>query len=167
MKHRGTIYILDTTSLILYRVPYRCLCVSCRHILGEVHDPIAKSIIQGFVDAGQLIIDEPDEAYIKRAREIAEKTGDLTKLSEADIHVVALAIKYRDMGYNVNVVTDDFSIQNILRMLGIKYIKYFREIKKVIKWVIKCEKCGKIYPPNYKGQTCAVCGGRLVRRRKR
>jgi rRNA maturation endonuclease Nob1 len=69
-------------------------------------------------------------------------------------------------GEEVIVITDDYAIQNILEDLGIRYRPLSRKIKKRIKWIYVCSKCGKHFSTDYHEDVCAYCGGEIVRREK-
>lgn len=159
------IYIIDTTALISWRLPTGETVVTCPHAVSEAKGELTEAIIEAYLHTGKLDIQEPEDAYIKEAVEAAKETGDLTRLSETDIHVIALAIKYLEEGYTPIVVTDDYSIQNILNTLGIEYTSYYRRIRTPIKWIMICKQCGKIYPPETTLGKCGECGGEIVRRK--
>ena len=76
--------------------------------------------------------------------------------------VIALAIDL-----NGTIWTDDYSIQNVARILGIGFKPVGMEgIKKVVKWNYKCTGCGKWYKDNQ--PDCPICGSALkgCRRKK-
>lgn len=161
------IYILDTTALISWRLPTGEAIVTCPHVVSEARGELTGAIVEAYLHTGNLNIQEPEDNYIKEAVEAAKKMGDLVKLSETDIHVIALAIKYMGKGYRPIVVTDDYSIQNILDYMGIDYMSYYRRIRTSIKWIMICKQCGKTYPPETTLERCEECGGEIVRRRAR
>ena len=161
------IHIVDTTALISWRLPIGEDIVTCPHVVSEARGELTGAIVEAYLHTGKLNIQEPEDIYIKEAMEAAKKTGDLGKLSETDIHVIALAIKYLREGYKPIVVTDDYSIQNILDYMGIDYMSYYRRIRTSIKWIMICKQCGKTYPPETTLERCEECGGEIVRRRAR
>lgn len=158
------IYILDTTSLLSWHIP-QGVNITCSETIEEIKRKFTYTVVEGYVSSGKIIVDEPGEKYVSKAEDIAKTTGDYVKLSKADICIIALALKYHEE--EVNVVTDDYAIQNILKKLGIKFQSYYREIKENVEWILICSQCGKIYPPTYPNKYCEVCGGKIVRRRKR
>lgn len=156
------IYILDTTALLHYK-RYQGRNVTVPGAIREIKKEDERVIINGLIEGGLIEILNAPKEYVEYAREKARETGDLIKLSAVDIEIIALSKFLTDQGKNVVVVTDDYSIQNVLNMIGIKYHYILRKIRKHIKWKLKCEKCGKIYPPTYKLKTCILCGGSLKR----
>lgn len=106
------------------------------------------------LEAGLRVI-PPSAAAIATADEAATKTGDIAKLSEADLEVLALA---KDL--NAAVVTDDYAIQNVAASLKIPFEPVLQAgIKEVIHWAYKCRGCGKQYQELAK--ECLVCGSEV------
>ena len=50
----------------------------------------------------------------------AKKTGDFIVLSKADLSLIALAIEFKEKGCKPIVLTDDFALQNVCRILKIE-----------------------------------------------
>ena len=93
--------------------------------------------------------------------EAARKSGDIGRLSPVDITVLALALDV-----NGTVMTDDYSIQNTARIMGIPYRAVGQTgITKVEKWNYQCIGCGKWYKE--KMPDCPICGSQLRGHRKR
>ncbi len=162
----NTLYVLDTTALIYYK-HFQGENVTTNSVLCEVKDQYEEMIVGALVSGGVIKILSPPDEYIKRASDIAQKTGDLPVLSDTDIDIIALALHLRDKGKEVVVVTDDYAIQNILKRLGIKYYSLTRKIRYVAKWKLVCSKCGKEYPisAGKKIKECIICGGEIIRKR--
>ncbi len=88
------------------------------------------------------------------------------RLSEPDKKLLALALDLLDSNYKVKVMTDDYSIQNVLKILDIPYGSIITEgIKGVYNWKKTCEACKKEYPADYPYDDCEVCGSRIFKRR--
>lgn len=97
----------------------------------------------------------------ERVVEAAKKSGDHGRLSPVDISVLALAL---DTGGTI--LSDDYSIQNVSRIMGIPFRPVGMEgIKKVEKWNYQCKGCGKWYKE--KMDDCPVCGSEMRACRKR
>ena len=95
----------------------------------------------------------PEKGFTSKAKSKALETGDLTKLSLADISVLALA-----MQLDATLVTDDYNIQNVAEELGMRYRSVsIPEIKEVFKRVLYCDRCQR---PRA-GDKCPRCGGDL------
>jgi len=108
-----------------------------------------------------LRISDCTSVSLKKVKDVALKSGDAGRLSEVDISVIALATDL-----NGTVMTDDFSIQNVCRIMGIEYISVGTEgIKRVEKWNYRCNGCGKWYKEAMKD--CPICGSSMRAHRKR
>ena len=147
-------FVLDT-SAIIYLQDFRRFdeIFVPTLVVEEVRDIISK-IKLGALNLKTL---EPDEKFLEEVKNIAKKTGDLEKLSKADIQVLALAKELK-----ANIVSDDYNIQNVAKRLGIKFIPVFSKgIKKIFYWKKFCSNCKKYFNPDLK--ECPVCGAKLKR----
>lgn len=98
---------------------------------------------------------------VEKVKEIAKKSGDLGKLSPVDITVLALAIDVKG-----TILTDDYSIQNVARLMNIPFKGVGQEgIKKIEKWNYQCIGCKKWYKE--KMTECPICGSSMKACRKR
>ena len=69
--------------------------------------------------------------------DIAAKTGDLPRLSDVDIDLLALALSNQ-----TNLVTDDYRMKNVAREAGIDVQGVITTGgKKQWKWMLKCIGC--------------------------
>jgi UPF0271 protein len=99
-----------------------------------------------------LRVSDCTAASVTLVRDAAKKSGDIGRLSDVDISVIALAL---DLGGTV--LTDDYSIQNVSRILGVGYKPVGTPgIRKVEKWNYRCNGCGKWFKENV--TECPVCG---------
>tara|TARA_Y100000780_G_C13662323_1_gene409137 strand:+ start:540 stop:1058 length:519 start_codon:yes stop_codon:yes gene_type:complete len=116
------------------------------------------SILEALIDVGNLRISDPESEFIDTAKKIAERTGDLVKMSKADLSILALAFELNDS--NPLIVTDDYAVANVAKFSGIK-VSYVmsKGITKVGKWIRFCRVCGILYKKNE--QQCMICGNRL------
>ena len=111
--------------------------------------------------ATRVRVSSPSRRSLEKVREAAEKTGDSRRLSEVDVELLALA---HELDYEL--LTDDYSIQNVARTMGIDARGLDqRGIREVYEWDSKCRGCGKILPPEVK--ECPVCGSQTKAHRKR
>lgn len=94
-------------------------------------------------------------ASAESVRVAASKTGDAHRLSPTDRDLLALAL---DLG--ATLVTDDYSIQNLCRVLGIPYEPVLLPgIKDVWEWSYRCTGCARIWPEWH--EECPTCGAPL------
>jgi len=168
MYRKRKFRVIDTTALLTWHIPdndkYQNVTVSA--IINEIKkDELTRTIIESYLESGKIRVLEPSEDSIKKATRKAVETGDKIRMSDSDLRLLALAIELKNKGYYVEVITDDFAIQNILKRLNIKTYSYFREIREAYNWILICEKCGHVYPSDYMKTYCEYCGGRIIRRR--
>ncbi len=75
-------------------------------------------LAENAVKAGMLSIRDPSPKSLEKASVLLRRIGD-RKLSEADKSMVALAVEMNGAGEKFSVVSDDFSVQNACRHLGV------------------------------------------------
>jgi endoribonuclease Nob1 len=105
-----------------------------------------------------LVIHAPSKEAINRVKKTAQETGDDTRLSFADIEIVALAIDInKEPDQEATILTDDYSIQNVASTLQIKFQGFSQNgITKKFKWVSRCPGCKKQF--NEITKICPICG---------
>ena len=108
---------------------------------------------------------EPSPDSISRVKTTAIKTGDAGALSQTDTSLLALALDLSRMEGGVSLVSDDFAVRNVAKVLSIPLAQ--TSIKggtwKDVAWKIYCRGCGKEYT-NPKLTICPVCGTQLARK---
>jgi UPF0271 protein len=120
------------------------------------------------VESGKLTIRSPESSVLDEVKEASRKVGDIRYLSEADLQVLALALELKGNGLAPLIVTDDYSIQNVANKIGIDFTSLITfGIKVRIKWTLYCPGCYRKYLPDYKYETCEVCGTEIKRKPKK
>ncbi len=130
-------------------------------ITDEVRTEVSKGrperTLVSFLDAGLKVLSPVTK---DRAMDAARTTGDLPKLSEADLSVIALALERQ----TVIVVTDDFAVQNVLSFLHIRFTgggelgdRTIRETR-ILK--PRCRGCGRFYT-DMAMKECPICGSEV------
>ena len=90
------------------------------------------------------------EKYIKEVNDVISESGDVLRLSNPDKKLIALALMLKDEGKNVKVVSDDYTIQNTLKIINIPYCEIITEgIKGIYNWKKVCEGCKKEFDESY------------------
>ena len=157
-KKKSKIFILDT-SAILSGKPINLdnvKMVTAQGISNELKPGGRDYQSFQFLKERGLTIHSPSSESIEKIKAISRKTGDINRLSDTDIEILALAI---DFGKNdeVIILTDDYSIQNTANMLNINFESISQEgITKRFKWSCRCRGCGKKFKDNIK--ICPICG---------
>jgi len=153
--------IVADTSAIIHGTALLCkdTVVTTPKVLEEVKSSVARYILLTLLEGKKISVVEPERKYLTKAIKIAKKMGYLRDLSETDISLIALAIKYISEGISVIVYTDDYKIQSILSKLNISYSSVVHKpIDKCRKKIYYCSICGKTYT---NGDFCPICGSKL------
>jgi len=159
------VYVLDASGIIGGFISSKHKNITISAVISEIKDLKSQITMQSALDHGKIIIKEPDSDSLNQVQGAIENSGDILRLSEVDIRVVALAITLKT-NYNPTVVTDDYSIQNILKILEIPYRSVLTEgIKQTYGWIKICRGCRKKYPSDYKWDDCEICGAAVYRKR--
>ncbi len=120
------------------------------------------------IESGKLKVKAPTQEAFDSAKASASKVGDSHKLSEADMQLLALALELKTEGYAPQIVTDDYSIQNVATQVGIEFVALATfGIKRLLEWIRYCPACHREYPANCKSKECQVCGTELKRKPRR
>ena len=108
-----------------------------------------------------LRISDCTASSVASVKAAAKKSGDIGRLSDVDVSVIALALDTGGI-----ILTDDYSIQNVSVILGIEYRPVGAPgIRKVEKWNYRCNGCGKWFKENV--DECPICGHSTRSHRKR
>jgi endoribonuclease Nob1 len=117
------------------------------------------------VENGRLKIFAPSQQFLQKVKTCATSVGDSFFLSETDVQVLALALEIKERGDTPQIMTDDYSIQNVATKLGLEYVALATfGIRRVLSWIRYCPACHRTYPANFKETTCLVCGTELKRK---
>jgi len=115
--------------------------------------------------SGRLEVRTPKAEYLVIVRSKAGSSGDLSVLSETDLEVVALALELKDEGTDPTVVSDDYSLQNLCRLLQINFKPMVTKgISAEFWWFLYCPACGATYEQSFRSTVCQVCGHQLKRK---
>lgn len=159
-------YILDASAFIGGFVPEGKLNFTVSEVTNEVRDLKSKLILDNAIEEGNLTIKNPQEEFINKLEEIISSSGDSLRLSIPDKQLLALALEIQSTYKNIIVLTDDYSIQNVLKILKLPFKSIITEgIKGVYNWKITCSGCKKEYPDDYSYYECEICGSKLFKRR--
>jgi UPF0271 protein len=133
-----------------------------------LRNSMVKMRFETAIESGKLKIKAPTQESQDLAKASACKVGDSFKLSEADLQLLALALELKNSGYSPQIVTDDYSIQNVATQLGIGFLALATfGIKRLLEWIRYCPACHRLYPANCKTKECQICGTELKRKPRR
>ena len=114
-------YVLDASAFIGGFETQNSLNFTISEISEEVKDLKSKMIFNQAIEDNILFIKEPSESAIEQLSGIISDSGDTLRLSTPDKKLIALGIDFSNKKKDVKVVTDDYSIQNVLKILNIPY----------------------------------------------
>ena len=162
------IIVLDTSALLAGFDPFSLTEEQVTTPLVEEEMKRNSMILTRFrmaIEAGKLKVRAPSESFTKKVRVSSSKVGDSYLLSETDIELLALAMELKEGGYNPQLITDDYSIQNVATQLGIEFLALATfGIKRLLEWIRYCPACYRQYPAYGKSNECLVCGTALKRK---
>ena len=120
------------------------------------------------IESGKVKIKTPQEEFSNKIKASASKVGDSYLLSETDLQLLALALELKTSGEKPEIITDDYSIQNVAKQNAIAFYALATSgIKRLLEWIRYCPACHREYPINSSFSECQVCGTQLKRKPKR
>ena len=116
-------------------------------------------------DSGKVLMKRPSEEAVRQVEACAIQVGDSFFLSETDKQVLALAFELKIATGNPLIITDDYSMQNVAKRLGIEFASLATlGIRRVLEWIRYCPACHREYSANHASVECDVCGTQLKRK---
>lgn len=150
------VYVIDSSVVFLRKIHGNAVTIP--EVVEEIKDEDSKL----YLSLHNVRVEEASKTSVEKVLEVAKKTGDVHKLSETDVKLIALALDKTNAGEKVVLVTDDYSIQNVAKLFGINIETVIHPgISKAFKWVKVCKGCGR----RLKDDVCPVCGSEAVLRR--
>jgi UPF0271 protein len=130
-------------------------------VFDEVkHIKKSHGAIEALLESNTLRVVNSDRKSIEKVVAAAKRTGDYTKLSQADISIIALALQLK-----IALMTNDYAVANVASTLKIPVKSTAgKGIKETRKWIAYCSACGRAFGPDAK--ECRLCGNRLRRKYK-
>jgi len=126
-------------------------------VIDELKDIRAKGNFEKWCARG-LRVQSPTEESKKRVISAAGTTKDIIVISGTDCDLLALAL---DLG--ASLYTDDFAIQNVALVLGVKTTPILQRRARRVHWKYRCSGCGRY--ADHDGE-CPVCGAAIKRKLK-
>ena len=159
-------YVLDASAFINGFKPTSKNNYTVPEITAEIKDFESRLVYDSAVDDGLLTVQDVTQEYIDKTDEIISKSGDILRLSFPDKKIIALALMLMDEDKSVKVISDDYTIQNTLKIMNIPYSGIITEgIKDIYNWKKVCQGCKKEFEENYPFDDCGVCGSKIFKKR--
>lgn len=135
-------------------------------ITAEIKDFESKLKFDQAIEDGKLKIHDVHSEYTTCVNDIISESGDILRLSLPDKKLISLAYMLSQEGHNVNVISDDYTIQNTLKIMNIPFAGVLTDgIKEVYNWKKVCEGCKKEFDEDYPFDDCEICGSRIFKKR--
>ncbi|MBD3191713.1 MAG: hypothetical protein GF308_13785 [Candidatus Heimdallarchaeota archaeon] len=108
----------------------------------------------------------PTDASFKRVNVSAKETGDIQELSECDCSVLAIALDLLEQDFTVEILSDDYDIQNLASFMSIPYSGVaWKGITRVYRYYWVCPACGM--KSKQKMKRCIECGTPMKRKSRK
>lgn len=155
-----TTRVLDTSALMSGR-RFAGELLTTDDVLNELRRLKALTPeLASFLDVKVRVV-SPSRESLEAVRTASEDTGDAHRLSPTDLGLLAAAFQLK-----ATIVTDDYSIQNLARVLGVSHEPVLETgITEVVQWRYRCSGCGKFYEAW--AETCPICGAKVRTTRAR
>lgn len=163
-RKERTVLVLDTTAFIAkYALQvYSSNMYTVPSVLQEVKDKESRESLELSILINRIVVRNPSQESIEYIKNIARRIGEHVSLSRTDIEVIALAYEL-SRKYKVIVITDDYTMQNVLLHLGIPYKPLRTQgIKVARKYKVYCPTCYYV-STNYE-EYCPICNTKLRKR---
>ena len=126
------IYLLDAAALLnseLFSFDPKHKYYTTSKVFDEWRSVQSRLLADNAFRQGILVVQDPCQLSIQKTLGKCDESG--TVLGQADISIVALAAEFRGRGEKFTVITDDYSVQNVLKKIGIDFSGVMQgEIKK-------------------------------------
>ncbi len=148
------VYVADSSVFIL-GMPLPSLVqnriITTPGVLSELKDVKSKAAFEAALESG-VEVEPPLTQFIAEVRSHASRTGDIERLSDTDIGILAKALEHGGI-----LCTDDYAIQNVAESLGIETEPILQDgIKETFEWGRRCKGCGRRFGSDVR--ICPVCG---------
>ena len=126
-------------------------------VCDELKDIRSKGNFEKWCAAGLRVV-SPERQTLARVAEAAATSRDTGIISATDAELLAVALELDAVLY-----TDDFAIQNVATVLGVKTSPIQQRKAKRIHWKYRCSGCGRYF--DHDGE-CQICGAAIKRKLK-
>ena len=159
-------YVLDASAFINGFQLDSSNNFTVSEITEEIKDFNSRLKFDTAIEEGKLVIQDVLPECVEAVEGIISASGDVLRLSEPDKKLISLAYMMVREGKNVKVISDDYTIQNTLRIMEIPYSGVITEgIKGIYNWKKVCEGCKKEYGEDYPFDDCEICGSKIFKKR--
>jgi len=149
------VHVVDSCAIFMKK-RYRDM-VTVPEVIEEIKDKNSRL----FLSIIDIRVEDADAESVKKVKKVATESGDIHKLSDTDIKLIAKALELKEK--DAVLVTDDYAIQNVASLLGIQVDNILQPtIEKTYRWTRMCRGCGR----QTDHDTCPVCGSETYLRKE-
>jgi len=160
--------ILDSSTFIGGYTPSDEKNYTIPEVTEELKDLKSRILFEKSLEDGNLKIINPKKEYIEKTEKLAERSGDILRLSKIDKKIIALTLQLKNEQKKVMMITDDYSIQNIMKIIKVPFKAIITEgINEIYQWEKICIGCKKRYPHNYPSTHCEICGSKIMKKKRK
>ena len=165
-KKRKKTFVIDASAIFngilshnLHGKKYLPQCVT--YGIEGMHR--GEALLEEITVKKDVVVTIPDKTAYAEVSIQANETGDIAELSECDMSVVALAYELKSKNNLVEIITDDYDIQNLANHMGIPYKGiYWKGITWVHDYTWVCTGCG--FKSKKQMDTCFECGSSMKKK---
>ena len=155
-------YIIDSMTIIHllskeWNVDENVIFLIPSDIGEEMKSFESKAMLELLQEDNKVRFIDPTPTSIEKIKQIAEKTGDISKLSTYDVKILALAYDFPE----AIIISDDKAIQNVSEAALMKIKAPFFRISTQRTYFWRCSVCGEKY--NKSRKICIECGSPVKR----
>ena len=163
---KNKIKILDASAFIGGYHPTDKNNYTIPDVTQELKDIQSQSIMNNALKDDLLVIQEPNKKSMNVIEDTIKTSGDILRLSDVDKKLLALTVQKKSEHNDVLLLTDDYSIQNVAKILEIPFQSIITKgIQQVYNWKLICKGCKKEYSKDYSFPECEICGSPLYKKR--
>lgn len=159
-------YVLDASAFINGFPINTSNNFTVSEITAEIKDFNSRLKFDMAIEENKLIIEDVPCEYMDHVDECIVQSGDVLRLSIPDKKLIALAYMLFKKGKNVKVISDDYTIQNSLKIMNIPFSGVVTEgINEIYNWKKVCQGCKHEFDMDYPYDDCEICGSKIFKKR--
>ena len=162
---KNKVFVIDAAAIFTkYVLQLTFPLYTTPQIVDEVKDKKGREVLETIRITGRFTIRKPSKKNIRKIIALSKDMGEFSSLSEADISILALALDLIDEGKKPVIITDDYTVQNVAKSLGLSFQPIrTRGITEIRKYIIQCPACGYITQDKTM-KYCPKCGHKLTKK---
>jgi rRNA maturation endonuclease Nob1 len=159
------IFVLDTGVLVSTWTDKKkdSTFVTTPQIVDEVRNRLSRFRAETLFLLDRMEERTPTEENVKKAKDAAHSSGDLSELSRNDLELIALTLTISEENSDTTLVSTDFAVLNAASHLNLKILDPNKKFGQEITWVKKCPACNYRSEKPTRETECPTCGTEMRR----